>query len=142
MKDTILSISGKPGLYKLVSNGRGNLIVETIDATKKRVAAGVRDRITALNDVSMYSTEDDVELFQVFQNLADKHNGAPIELNHKQASEEQLRAMMSDALPNYDEDRVRISDMRKLLQWYNILASNGYSQFVEAGEEPEVSATE
>ena len=134
MKETILSIAGRPGLYKLISHGRGNLIVETIDATKKRLPAGVRDRVTALNDVSMYTTEDDVSLLQVFQNLSDKHQGAAIELNHKQASEQELRAMMTDALPNYDEDRVHISDMRKLLQWYNILATNGYAKFVEEEE--------
>ena len=82
MQDTILAISGKPGLYRLVSQGRGMLIVETIDETKKRLPAGARDRVTSLNDVSMYTLEDDQPLMNIFQNIADHEGGKETALNN------------------------------------------------------------
>lgn len=128
MKDTILAIAGKPGLYRLVSRGNNNLIVETVDAQKKRFAAGMRDRITSLNDIAMYTDEEDVALTQVFQNLYDALQG-PSPLSHKTASESELHEFMTTALPAWDQDRVRLSDIKKLLQWYNILATAGYTEF-------------
>ena len=69
MQDPILSISGKPGLFRLVSQGRNMLIVESLDSEKKRFPVGARDRVTSLNDISMYTDDEDVPLMQVFQNL-------------------------------------------------------------------------
>ena len=66
MQDTILAISGKPGLYRLVAQGRGMLIIETIDASHKRLTAGMRDRVTSLNDVSMYTETEDKPLMDIF----------------------------------------------------------------------------
>lgn len=136
MKDTILSISGRPGLFRLVSRGNGNIIVETIDAEKKRFAVGQRDRVTSLNDITMYSDDDNVELMKVFKNICDQYEGKTVDMNHKIATKEELDKFMADALPSYDRDRVHASDVRKLLQWYNILVANGYSDF-EDGEETE-----
>lgn len=136
MKDTILSISGRPGLFRLVSRGNGNIIVETIDAEKKRFAVGQRDRVTSLNDITMYSDDDNVELMKVFKNICDQFEGKTVDMNHKTATKEELDKFMADALPSYDRDRVHASDVRKLLQWYNILVANGYSDF-EDGEETE-----
>lgn len=136
MKDTILSISGRPGLFRLVSRGNGNIIVETIDAEKKRFAVGQRDRVTSLNDITMYSDDDNVELMKVFKNICDQYEGKTVDMNHKTATKEELDIFMADALPSYDRDRVHASDVRKLLQWYNILVANGYSDF-EDGEETE-----
>lgn len=136
MKDTILSISGRPGLFRLVSRGNGNIIVETIDAEKKRFAVGQRDRVTSLNDITMYSDDDNVELMKVFKNICDQYEGKTVGMNHKTATKEELDKFMADALPSYDRDRVHASDVRKLLQWYNILVANGYSDF-EDGEETE-----
>lgn len=133
MKDTILAIAGKPGLYRLVSRGNNNLIVETVDAQKKRFAAGMRDRITSLNDIAMYTDEEDVALTQVFQNLYDALQG-PSPLSHKTASESELHEFMTTALPAWDQDRVRLSDIKKLLQWYNILATAGYTEFKDEEE--------
>lgn len=130
MKDTILSISGRPGLFRLVAQGHGNLIVENI-TDKKRSAAGGRDRVTSLNDVSMYTDEDDVELPQVFDNIFKATEGKKADIDYKHASEEQMREFMAMALPNYDRDRVRVSDMRKLAQWYNILVEAGITEFVD-----------
>ena len=139
MKDTILAISGRPGLFRLVAQGRGNIIVENIDETKKRFAVGQRERVTSLNDISMYSDDDDVSLMKIFATICEKNGAKPSPLAHNKATDAELRKFMEEALPNYDRDRVRVSDMRKLLQWYNILAANGIIDFVseetEKGEE-------
>ena len=106
MKDIILAISGKPGLYRLVSQGHNMLIVETIDANKKRIPAGVRDRVTSLNDVSMYTDEDDKPLMEIFENIKNKENGQAVALDYKKASAAELADFMAAVLPNYDRDRV------------------------------------
>lgn len=134
MKDTILAISGRPGLYRLVAQGRGNIIVEAIDETKKRFSVGTRDRVTSLNDVSMYSDDDDVSLMQIFATISEKNQGKPSPLAHNKATDAELRKFMEEALPTYDRDRVHVSDMKKLLQWYNILAKNGYKDFSDETE--------
>lgn len=140
MKETILSISGRPGLFRLVSSGRGNLIVETIDDAKKRLPAGARDRVTSLNDVSMYTDDDDAPLMDVFQNIANANEGKAVDINVKTASSKELADFMATALPNYDRDRVHQSDIKKLIQWYNILVNNGYTDFVESEAEEEEEA--
>ncbi len=135
MKDTILAISGKPGLYRLVSQGRNMLIVETIDAEKKRMPAGIRDRVTSLNDVSMYTDEEDKPLMEIFESIRLKENGQPVAIDHKKASAAELAEFMAAVLPNYDRDRVYMTDIKKLIQWYNILATNGITDFVEQEDE-------
>lgn len=129
MKDTILSISGRSGLFRLVSRGNRNLIVESIDDEKKRLAVGERDRVSSLNDITMYSDDDNVELMSIFKNIFEAHKGQAIDLNHKTATTAELEKFMAEALPTYDRDRVHTSDIRKLLQWYNILVKNGYTDF-------------
>lgn len=134
MKDTILSISGKPGLFRLVSRGRAAIIIETIDERKRRSSASMRDRVTALNDVAMYTEADEVPLMTVFQTLFDARGGKKIDLVLKTATRAELEAVMTEALPTFDRDRVHQSDMKKLIQWYNILVENGYSEFAEKDE--------
>lgn len=129
MQDIILAISGKPGLYKLVSRGNRTLIVESIDEAKRRFPAGMRDRVTSLGDVSMYTEAEDVALMQVFQNLYNAEKGET-KVSHNEATDEQLVEIMNVALPTWDQDRVHKSDIRKLIQWYNILVRAGYSEFV------------
>ena len=124
MQDIILAISGKPGLYKLVSRGNRTLIVETLDNAHRRFPAGMQDRVTSLGDVSMYTDSEDVNLMQVFQNLYNAEQGAT-QVSHKEASESQLIEIMDKALPNWDRDRVHFSDIRKLIQWYNSLVGAG-----------------
>ena len=134
MQDTILAISGKPGLYRLISQGRGMLIVETVGADKKRLPAGARDRVTSLNDVSMYTNEDDKPLMEIFQSIADKENGQPTSIDYKKASKQELADFMASVLPDYDRDRVHDSDIKKLIHWYNILVNGGYTKFVDESE--------
>ena len=142
MQDTILAISGKPGLYKLLSQGRGMLIVEAIDETKKRMPAGARDRVTSLNDVSMYTNEEDKPLMEIFQSIYDHEGGKATEINYKTAGNDELAAFMTAVLPDWDRDRVHYSDIKKLIQWYNILVCGGYTSFAEPQENVEAASAE
>lgn len=136
MEKTVLAIAGKPGLYTLVKQGRGMLIVESIDETRKRIPAAARDRVTSLNDVSMYTTGEDVPLMSVFDAIKTKYNAAPVDIDVKKATAEELSAFMGEVLPDYDRDRVYLTDIKKLIQWYNILATNGMTDFMAHEEEP------
>ena len=127
--ETILSIAGKPGLYKLVSRGNRNLIVETIDETHKRIPAFATDRVTSLGDIAMYTDADEIALWKVFENVGKKENSKESSLNYKKVSAQELHDYFAEVLPNYDRDRVHDSDIKKLLQWYNILVKNGYTDF-------------
>ncbi len=129
MEKTILAIAGKPGLYALVSQGRGMLIVETIDENHKRIPAGARDRVTSLNDVTMYTTGEEASLMSVFASIKAKQDGAPVDIDIKKATPEELSAFMAEVLPDYDRDRVYLTDIKKLIQWYNILVRNGIDDF-------------
>ncbi len=134
MEKNILAIAGRPGLYTLVTQGRGTLIVEAIDSTHRRMPAGARDRVTSLNDVSMYTSGDDVPLMTVFASIKAKYNANPVDFDYKAATPQQLSDFMAAVLPDYDRDRVHLSDIRKLIQWYNILVTNGVTDFEDASQ--------
>ena len=140
----ILAISGKPGLYKLISRGNKSLIVETIDDKKKRMPAFGADRVVSLADISIYTDDDnEVSLSSVFESIKQNYEGKEVDLSPKKADQDDIIAFFAKVLPNYDQDRVRVSDMRKVLSWYNILVSNGYDEFEEKKEEEaEEAATE
>lgn len=131
----ILSISGKPGLFKLISQGRNMLIVETLDAAKKRVPVHASEKVTSLGDISMYTNADDVPLSQVLENLKVKENGQKISFDYKKASAAELQEFFAQVLPDFDRDRVYNTDIKKLCQWYNILIENGVTEFVEKEED-------
>ena len=140
MLKTILSIAGKPGLYKLISSGKNMLIVETVDAAKKRIPAYGQDKVISLADIAMYTDAEEVPLSKVLESVKNKENGAVASIDYKKVSANELHAYFAEILPNYDRDRVHASDIKKLLSWYNILVSNGITDFVEqnavANEEP------
>lgn len=140
MKETILAISGKPGLYRLVARGNGNLIVESIDEQKHRITAGSRDRVTSLRDVSMYTMDDDKPLMEVFESIKEKYNGQPVDIHTSKADKAQLYAFLDEVLPDNDADRIYPGDVKKLIQWYNILVQAGYTDFLETDEEEEATA--
>ena len=129
MQLTILSIAGKPGLYKLVSRGKANLIVETLDETHKRMPAFATDRVTSLADIAMYTDEEEVPLADVLSAIKAKEQGGKSSLDAKKASKEQLFEYLGEVLPTFDRDRVFPSDVKKLLQWYDILIENGLDDF-------------
>lgn len=140
MKKTILAISGKPGLYSLVSRGKGMLIVETVDAARKRMPAGGRDKVTSVNDIAIYTEGDDMPLVDVFAAIKAKEQGAPVSIDPKKATKEELKAYMAEVLPTYDRERVYVTDIKKLISWYNILVTNGIDDFET--EETEEKAAE
>ena len=137
MLKTILSISGKPGLYKLISQGKNMLIVETIDATKKRFPAYGNEKIISLADIAMYTNDSEVPLRDVLRSIKEKENAAIASIDVKKATSEQLREYLAEVLPDFDRDRVYTNDIKKLILWYNILVSNGITDF---GEETAVEA--
>lgn len=141
MLETILSISGKPGLYKLISSGKMNLIVETLDENRRRVPAFATDRVTSLSDIAMYTDAEDVPLWQVLKNLGEKEGLKEADFDYKKASSADLRAYFAEVLPAFDRDRVRDTDIKKLIQWYNILVKYGITDF-EATLNPEAGAEE
>ena len=140
MLRTVLTVAGKPGLYKLVSSGRNMLIVEAIDATKKRQPIHATDKVVALGDIAMYTDDEEVPLWQVLENVKAKCEGAVCAIDYKKASNEELADFFAEVLPNYDRDRVYMSHVRKLIQWYNLLVSCGITEF--APEEDVEEATE
>lgn len=127
--ETILSIAGKPGLYRLVSRGKMNLIVETLDASHRRIPTFATDRVTSLADIAMYTNAEDVPLWQVMRSLGEKEQSKACSLDYRKASSKELRDYFSEVLPNFDEDRVHDSDIKKLFQWYDILVKNGITDF-------------
>eukprot|EP00736_Rhodelphis_marinus_P002502 Rmarinus@m.27843 len=119
----ILAISGFPGLFKLVSQMKSGLVVESI-VDGKRMPAYATNKILALEDISIYTDEDDVPLADVFALIAKKNDGKAT-VNPKKASVDELKKELAAVLPDYDRDRVYNSDLKKLFQWYNLLAENG-----------------
>ncbi len=135
MLETILAISGKPGLYRLVSRGNRSLIVETLDAQKKRFPAFAADKVISLADIAMYTDEKEVPLREVLNNIKTKESGKTTSIDYRKASKDELYAFLGEVLPNFDGDRIYQSDIKKLIQWYNILIENGLTDFDEALQE-------
>ena len=131
MLKTILAISGKPGLYKLISQAKNMLIVESL-ADKKRLPIYASDKVISLGDIAMYTDDDEVPLAKVLASVKEKENGAVTTLDYKKASVEELNEFMAAVLPDYDRDRVHTSDIKKLIQWYNLLTESGENDFEEA----------
>ena len=132
----ILSITGKPGLYKLVSRGNNMLIVESL-LDGKRMPTYARDKIVSLGEISMYTMGEDIALSEVLTKLGEKEGLKVAGLDSKKADNDELRAFFGEVLPDFDRDRVYPSDIRKLIQWYNILINAGTTDFTvdEEGEE-------
>ncbi len=131
MLKNILSISGKPGLYKLVSQAKNMLIVESVTPDKKRMPAYGNERITSLADIAIYTDDAEKPLKEVLEAIKEKENGAPATIDTKKAAAEELRQYLSEVLPDFDRDRVYPNDIKKLITWYNILVNNGITDFMD-----------
>ena len=134
MLEKILAISGKPGLFKLISGSKRMVVVESL-IDGKRTPAYTTDRVISLSDIAMYTEETEVPLNEVFMNIQKIYGENPIDVDYKKASETELHAFMAKALPEYDRERVHNSDIKKLIQWYNLLLKNGLTDFSEESEE-------
>lgn len=134
MLKTILSISGKPGLYKLISQGKKMLIVESL-IDKKRFPAYSNEKIISLGDIAMYTETEDIPLKEVLRSMKKKENGAVVTMDLKKATADELRGYLAEVLPDFDRDRVYLSDIKKLISWYNLLVASGMTDFEETTEE-------
>ncbi|MBE6299838.1 MAG: DUF5606 domain-containing protein [Bacteroidales bacterium] len=128
LKD-VLSISGKPGLYKLVSQAKGMLVVESL-VTGKRMPAYAHDKIISLGDISIYTEDEDRPLSEVFETIKEKESGKAIEIS-KSASAEEYRKYVESVIPDYDRERVYPNDIKRIVDWYNIVINAGITEFVE-----------
>ena len=128
MLKKIISITGKPGLQKILSQGRGTLIVEDVE-TKRRFPVHSRDQVVSLGDISMYTESGDTPLGEIMQMLYDKTGGKPIDGDSMNS--EQLHQSFGDVVTDYDRLRVRDRDIKKLYKWYNLLLADGFTQFVD-----------
>ncbi|MGI6047727.1 MAG: DUF5606 domain-containing protein [Petrimonas sp.] len=141
MLTKILSVSGKPGLYKLISTSKNLNVVESL-IDGKRIPVYLTEKMVALSDVSIYSTEDDIPLREVFQKIKEKENGEKTVLGSKSSNKE-IFAYFGEILPNYDTDKVYASDIKKILSWYNILINSKIDfKQVEAETEDKPAETE
>jgi len=114
----LIAISGKPGLYKTLVQTKTGLIVESL-IDGKRMPVHASYKVSSLEDISMYTMEDDIPLGDVIQNIYDKEKGSEC-ISHK-SSKEELRSYFLEVLPDYDDERVHDSDIKKLMSWYNLL---------------------
>ena len=144
MLKKILSVSGKPGLYKLVSQGKSMLIVEAL-TDGRRLPVYAREKIISLGDIAIYTDGEEVPLYEVLNSVKAKEEGKAVSsIDASRATPDELRAYMAEVLPNFDRDRVYPTDIKRLLSWYNLLIGAGITDFdpQEAAEEADVETPE
>lgn len=138
--DKILSIGGKPGLFKLLTQTRTGFVAESL-LDQKRVTVSLRNNVSVLSEIAIYTLEEEIPLPKVFQKIKEKESGGKTSIGHKE-EKIKLEEYFFDVLPNYDEDRVYASDIKKIIQWYNILYDNGITEFSDSEEKTENSSEE
>lgn len=120
--EKIMAISGKPGLYELKLQTRTGFVAESL-ADGKKVTVGLRNNVSLLSEISMYTNTEEKPLVEVMRNIAKKENNGPA-MSHKEENGK-LLAYFEEVLPDYDQDRVYPSDIKKVLNWYNVLQAKG-----------------
>ncbi|NOZ34504.1 MAG: hypothetical protein GXO80_04305 [Chlorobi bacterium] len=128
----ILSISGRPGLYKHIAQSKNSAVVESLE-DGKRSSAFINEQISSLNDISVFTTGEDIKLEEIFKKIFDKETGKKA-ISHN-ASAKELKAYFGEAVPEYDKDRVYVSDIKKIIKWYNTLIDAGLMEFEEKKSE-------
>lgn len=136
----ILSISGKPGLFKLIGESKSNLVVESL-IDGKRGPAFSHERISTLKEISIYTDGEDVSLEEVFKKISEYQDGKPVP-NPKSASSIEIKELFEKVLPDYDREAVYVSDMKKVFGWYNFLLEKDMLDFSEENEIPENKVTD
>lgn len=131
----ILAISGQPGLFKYVAQSMRGVIVESL-VDGRRMNAAANAKVSALTEISMFTEGDDIALADVFTRIWE-HTGGKQAISHKE-SPERLKAAFAEVLPEYDRDRVHVSDIKKCFAWYNILVDAGFTEFKLPSEEEAV----
>lgn len=130
--DKILSISGKPGLYKLVAQTRGGFVAESL-IDKKRISVSLQNNVSVLSEIAIYTLTEEVPLKQVFLNIKNKENGKETSVKAND-SKDKLEAYFFDILQDYDEDRVYGSDIKKVIQWYNLLQKHKLLNLLDSND--------
>ena len=125
--DKILAISKKPGLYKLITQSRGGFIVESL-LDQKRISVSISSNVSLLSEIAIYTLNEELPLKEVFSKIFDKEKGAETSISPK-SSKDDLEAYFFSVLPDYDEDRVYPSDIKKILNWYNLLNNHQLLDF-------------
>ncbi|WP_040279859.1 DUF5606 family protein [Psychroserpens damuponensis] len=117
--DKILSISGKPGLYKIVTQTRNGFVVESL-IDQKKTSVNIHSNISVLSEIAVYTLTEELPLREVLKKIRTKENANQTSISHKD-SKDKLEEFFFEVLPDYDEDRVYASDIKKIVQWYNLL---------------------
>ena len=130
--DKVMSISGKPGLYELKAQTRGGFVAESM-LDGKKITVNLRHNVSLLSEIAIYTYTEEVPLREVFQKIKEKEDGGEA-ISHKE-SKEKLEGYFREVLPDYDEDRVYSSDIKKIIQWYNLLVSKGFTDFSKPEED-------
>lgn len=138
--EKILSIGGRPGLFRLLTQTRTGFVAESL-LDGKKISVGMRGNVSVLSEIAVYTLEEELPLSEVFQKIKEKENGNKTPIGHKAAKLE-LEEYFFEVLPNYDEDRVYASDIKKVIQWYNILHENGINDFTAGTADTEDVSTE
>jgi len=138
--DKILSVGGRPGLFKLLTKTRTGFVAESL-LDGKRVTVGISSNVSVLSEIAIYTLDEELPLREVFQKIKDKEKGGKTSVGHKE-DKLKLEEYFFEVLPNYDEDRVYPSDIKKVIQWYNILHGQGLTDFSENSENEESSDEE
>ncbi|RED45997.1 DUF5606 family protein [Seonamhaeicola aphaedonensis] len=131
--EKVLSISGKPGLYKLIAQTRGGFVAESL-LDKKRISVGIQTNVSVLSEIAIYTLTEEIPLKEVFKKIKVKENGQPTSVKAKD-NKDTLEEYFFDVLPDYDEDRVYVSDIKKVIQWYNLLHQHDMLSFLDDSDE-------
>ena len=126
--ERVLTVSGKPGLYRLLSQGRNMFIVEAVDASKKRLPVHNSDKVVMLDDIAIYTDTEEIPLREVFAKILEKEGGV-LSFDLKAATPEELVEYFESVMPDYDRERVYLTHIKKIYAWYNILVENGVVDF-------------
>jgi hypothetical protein len=137
MLKKIISVSGKPGLFKLISQTKNLFVAESL-IDHKRIPVYMRDKVTPLDDIAVFTEDDDIPLRKVLQLIREKQNETPLDFDPVAATPEALKTWFADILPQFDKKRVYPSDIKKIATWYNLLLHEGLTHFEEEEEEKEV----
>lgn len=138
--DKILSISGKPGLFKIITQTRGGFVAESL-IDKKKITVNMQSNVSVLSEIAIYTLNEELPLRDVFKKIKEKENGQPTSISHKD-SKDVLEEYFFEVLPDYDEDRVYPSDIKKVLQWYNLLQAQDLLDFIEGNSKDTKSEEE
>lgn len=138
--DKILSISGRPGLYRILTRTRSGIVAESL-VDKKRITVNIHNNVSILSEIAIYTLSEELPLKEVFLKIKEKEKGEKTSISHKDGRDT-LEEFFFNVLPDYDEDRVYPSDIKKIVQWYNLLHDKGVIADLTADDESEKDISE